>query len=306
MVSNTRHRKRISNDLISQPYIIKSNIILPAIEEKGLNKELPHKCEICKEQSLRSFGKKDFGHAGNDYFSGNRTFNDYGISIPYSECMNCGFIFTHLFDHWGPINFIQHIYNEEYHLADPPFIMERPLKNAEIILHLIHHIPHLSTIIDIGGGDGQLSHFLRDRGVESYSYDPHFGEVDTFPAEKKFDVITSFEVIEHVPHCQQKKWMERLANFMHSDKLSLAVVSTEIKDATHDITWWYICPRNGHISIHTLKSLTYLAASYGLNVLQLSNSLFLLCKPKWMQKIINFSLHKIIKLDTASKLHAID
>ncbi|MEN2427373.1 class I SAM-dependent methyltransferase [Chromobacterium vaccinii] len=279
---------------------------MPPIDIKGLNNPRPDHCEICKGKSLRSFGKKDFGHAGNDYFAGKRTFNDYDVSIPYIECLNCGFIFTHFFDHWSPTNFIQHIYNEEYQLADPPFLMERPLKNAEMILHLLHHIPHLSTIIDIGGGDGQFSHVLRNHGVDSYSYDPHFGEVDTFPTEKKFDVITSFEVIEHVPHCQQKRWMEQLANFMHPEKTSMAIVSTEIKDASHDITWWYVCPRNGHISIHTLKSLTYLATSYGLNVLQLPNSLFLLCKPKWMQKIINLALHKVIKLDAASKLYAID
>ncbi|MBX9349438.1 class I SAM-dependent methyltransferase [Chromobacterium vaccinii] len=260
---------------------------MSAIEFKGLNNKLPHQCEVCKEQDLSFFGKKDFGHAGNDYFSGERTFSDYNISIPYIECMNCGFVFTHLFDYWEPTNFIKHIYNEEYHRADPPFIMERPLKNAEMVYSIFHRDPYLRTIIDIGGGDGQLSHFLRDHQIDSYSYDPHFGEVDTFPAGKKFDVITSFEVIEHVPHNQQKKWMSQLANFMHQDKMSIAVISTEIKDSSHDINWWYICPRNGHISIHTQKSLTYLATPYGLNVLQLPNSLFLLCKPQWMHKAID-------------------
>ncbi|MFB0824473.1 class I SAM-dependent methyltransferase [Chromobacterium violaceum] len=277
-----------------------------AIENTRLNKNRPHQCEICRKQKLDSFGSKDFGHAGNDHFSGDRTFHDYGVLVPYMKCINCGFIFTNLFDYWEPSNFIKHIYNEEYRLADPPFILERPLHNAEIIHEIFNYTPHLRTIIDIGGGDGQLAHFLRDHGVDSYSYDPHFGEVDTFPSEKTFDVITSFEVIEHVPHNQQRKWMKQLVNFMHHDKISIAIISTQTTKSSYDINWWYICPRNGHISIHSQNSLAYLAAHYGLNTIQLPNSFILLYKAKWEKEINDYAVLKILKSSIDSKSCAVD
>lgn len=80
----------------------------------------------------------------------------------------------------------------------------------------------------------------------------------------KFDLITAFEVFEHVPDV----WalLSNLDTLMAPNGLIL--FSTLLSEGNirpnEKPTWWYASPRNGHISLFTSKSLARLAGSRSL------------------------------------------
>lgn len=230
----------------------------------NLQHAAPPCCSICSSASLRPFGAKDFGHSGNDHFVGRRTFSDYGTLIPYLECLHCGFVFCYAFDKWQNEDFEQHIYNEDYILADPPFHEERPALNARRIAALFDQELYGKRVLDVGGGNGGFTHAMRQLGIQAFSHDPHFGITDPQVRGASFDLVTAFEVIEHVPHAEQQAWINTVAGFLRDSSDSVAIISTETRVTADSIDWWYICPRNGHISIHTSGSLRYLCLSHGL------------------------------------------
>jgi hypothetical protein len=235
----------------------------------------PNSCSICGHAHLVHAGDKDFGVSGCDHFEGRRIFADYGVPIPYYECRQCGFIFTNAFDHWTTEQWRAHVYNDDYLLADPPFLSERPARNAQIIAGLFHReLPEIS-ILDVGGGNGKMTNELRKCGADIQSHDPIYGN-GTMPGDRRFDLITSFEVIEHVPHHRHDEWMRSVVGLLHRTPFARFLLSTEVLQPHLSINWWYICPRNGHISIHSPRSLEILAARVGMDIVSINPSMHLL------------------------------
>ena len=235
----------------------------------------PEACSICGHKYLVHASDKDFGISGNDHFAGRRIFADYQVAISYYECQYCAFMFTNAFDEWTTKDWRAHVYNEDYLLADPPFLSERPVRNAYLIAALFHReLPDIS-ILDIGGGNRKMTEELIKYGANIESYDPIF-EHGSIPKDRRFDLITSFEVIEHVTHNRQFEWIRSVANLLDISPLARFLLSTELLQPHRDVGWWYICPRNGHISIHSPRSLAILAARVGLELFSLNPSIHLL------------------------------
>lgn len=235
----------------------------------------PESCSICGHAHLAHAGDKDFGISGCDHFEGRRIFANYGVQISYYECRQCGFIFTNAFDHWPPDQWREHVYNDAYLLADPPFLSERPARNAQLIAGLFHReLPEIS-ILDVGGGNGKMTEELRKCGADIQSYDPIYGR-GTLPRDRRFDLITSFEVVEHVPHHRQFEWIRSVAELLRKTPFARLLLSTEVLQPHLSISWWYICPRNGHISIHSSHSLEILAARVGMDVFSINPAMHLL------------------------------
>ena len=186
-----------------------------------------------------------------------------GISVRYSRCMACGFCFAPDIAQWDLDRFSDLIYNQDYVLVDPAYLDTRPRANAADLKRMFGNQRQSIRHLDYGGGSGLLSRLLREDGWSSSSYDP-FVDKDTAIEELgTFDLVTAYEVFEHVPDPGQL--MNNLAALAKPDGIIL--FSTLVSDGhigpAGSLDWWYAAPRNGHISLYSRDSLGLLATRHG-------------------------------------------
>ena len=181
-------------------------------------------------------------------------FGASGVPVPYLCCSVCHFIFTPFLDDWTPDEFAQFIYNEDYVKVDGEYAGVRPEREAAAMARRLKGHGHL-RILDYGSGSGLFAQGLRSRGFDAVqTYDPF-----SSPArpQGRFDVITCFEVLEHT--IAPRACLDDIASFLEPGGCIL--FSTGIQLADIDVlraNWWYIAPRNGHVSIYSLNSLARL------------------------------------------------
>ena len=219
-------------------------------------------CQICGH-AAKVILQKERNVSCGDYFEGKRLYpRNLGL-FDLLECQACGFAYFEDAHRWNEKQFRAAIYNEEYHLCDPPFREERPQKLAVWLGPLLGR----RSLIDFGGGEGRLAELLVERGVDARSYDPFYG--DAHWPQGVFDVVTAFEVVEHVP---DQQWLFRaLKSLCRPD--GIIVFSTLLKDTNLTGDWWYASARNGHVSFHSQDSLRRLMAAHDLACISLSPEL---------------------------------
>jgi hypothetical protein len=189
-----------------------------------------------------------------------------GRKIDYFLCDGCGFCFAPEIQSWSIDQFSEHIYNEEYGDVDPDYEFERPTNNAREVHKAFGN--HKSRIrhLDYGGGSGLLSENLRQLGWDSCTYDPFVDREMVVEQLGQFDLITVFEVFEHVPDVNDL--CDKLQKLCKPS--SLILLSTMFSDEEigrgRALDWWYAAPRNGHISLFSRKSLTLLMSRRGLKL----------------------------------------
>lgn len=186
-------------------------------------------------------------------------FGSSGIEIEYFRCSNCELIFTDMFDDWTSTDFSQFIYNEDYIKVDPEYIEIRPGRDAERMARLLGD-HRQTTLLDYGGGTGALARTLRERGFDAETFDP-FASPER--PGRRFDIVTSFEVIEHSP--TPIETMRDMADMLNPGGCIVFGTATQPPDIDRlRGSWWYIGPRNGHVTIHSLDSLVALAGMAGM------------------------------------------
>ncbi len=183
-----------------------------------------------------------------------------GIPVYYERCARCGFIFTRHFDDWNSERFAEVIYNTDYGKIDGDYSSARPLAAAACFAESFPHAKALS-ILDYGAGSGVFAARLKELGFAGVTdYDPFSRPARPAAA---FDVITCIEVLEHAP--EPHGTMRDVLSFAHADTVILFSTLVQPDDIeTRRGAWWYIGPRNGHISIYTDIALDALAAAHGL------------------------------------------
>jgi 2-polyprenyl-6-hydroxyphenyl methylase/3-demethylubiquinone-9 3-methyltransferase len=193
-----------------------------------------------------------------------------GAPVYYRRCQRCAFLFSMDFDSWDLDAFRKNIYNDEYVVVDPDYVEVRPAANATVVANSFRDGRDAMTILDYGGGSGLLAARLRDQGFRASTYDP-FSSFNQMPVEQ-FDLITCFEVMEHVPFPQ--KTAAEMVSLMK--KPGAILFSTVVQPADINqigLHWWYASPRNGHISLHSTASLALLFQPYSLKVASFSAGL---------------------------------
>ncbi len=145
------------------------------------------------------------------------------------------------------------------------------------------------TGLDYGGGNGRLSHLLQQDGIDYRTHDP-YGKTDFNEGlGHKANVISAFEVLEHT--------VDPVATFADmlrfaSDRV-LIVASTQVSDGHLDsglLSWEYIAPRSGHVTIYTRESLGLLAQKYSLDYTPVTRGLHLMSRGIPAESVKNTAL----------------
>lgn len=227
----------------------------------------PVACTVCGTPSPL-FGVADF-HKSCLEREGRRL-NLLGLPVYYRRCPRCGLAFSDTMLRWRDQDFAKYIYNDDYAQVDPDYVEARPAANARWLLDLLGPSARDLSLIDYGGGNGRLAAELRTAGMRAYTVDPHASHEP--PGVERADLVTAFEVFEHAVW-PQRVLDEMLARMKPEGAL---VFSTLLQPPDFDargVGWWYVAPRNGHVTIHSRESLVTLLQSRGLSLASASDGI---------------------------------
>ncbi len=194
-----------------------------------------------------------------------------GIPIYYYRCPVCKFLFTATFDSFTEEDFRTYIYNQDYHLVDPDYREIRPRGNANFLCNLFTG-PKPKSVLDYGGGDGLLAQVLNSTGLLPVdTYDPSVPRHATRPS-RRYDCIFSFEVLEHATNPGRTIW--DMNDLLTPDGLILFSTVLQPEDFEQQgLNWWYVGPRNGHVSLYAHGSLLKLIKPYGFALASFNDTL---------------------------------
>lgn len=219
----------------------------------------PMPCKICR-QPAPLCGVVDFNRPCE--IPGGVKLPLAGVPVYYRRCNGCGFLFTDAFDDWGHAEFRQHIYNEGYRAVDPEYVDIRPRNNAAAVIKLFDEHKTSLRVLDYGGGNDVLCSQLRAAGfAAAVTYDP-FVPAHAEPPEGTFDLVTCFETLEHMPDPLTGigAIVAKLA------EPALVLFSTLLQPQDFEklgMSWWYVGPRNGHVSLFSRDTLIKAWRQYG-------------------------------------------
>jgi SAM-dependent methyltransferase len=206
-----------------------------------------------------------------------------GMPIRYHLCLNCGFCFAPEIQAWSREQFAASIYNDDYASVDPEYVRDRPVANASLVDDLFGGSRGRLRHLDYGGGSGLLSATLQAKGWDSATYDPYVDLATNMADLGTYDLLTAFEVFEHVPDVQVL--LDNLDRLCRPDGLILftTLLSDRQLALGRKMTWWYAAPRNGHISLFSTASLTRWMSGKQLMVASLSAGTHVACRkvPPW-------------------------
>jgi len=224
-------------------------------------REAPIPCKVCGAAAT-PMGAVDF----------NRTCEDIrglrlprtGVPVAYHRCGGCGLIFTETFDDWTQADFEAHVYNDGYAEADPDYLDKRPQAMALSVVGAFRAQSAALDILDYGGGNGRFAEILRGAGFRCETYDP-FNPAFAARPQRRFDLITCFETLEHMPDpIAGAKDIEALLAPVGAIVFATLTQPADIEQI--GLGWWYVGPRNGHVTLHSRTSLGHLWGRHGLRV----------------------------------------
>lgn len=233
---------------------------------RDYNEDLYKKeCTVCKNETY-IWGCVDFNKSCEEM---NGKYLDYsGVPIYYLKCHNCNHIFSTDFDDWDKEDFKENIYNDGYLDVDPEYEGARSLRDVEWFSKSINYNKSLE-ILDYGAGPAIFGKELNKQGYKVESWDPLWDTAPSWSKDKKFDLITAFEVLEHspTPHDTFKdihQWLKP------DGKILVTTLSNDILQGKRDPTYWYLAPRNGHVCMYSNKSIEILFESVGMKTQHLA------------------------------------
>ena len=211
-----------------------------------------------------------------------------GIGVRYFACGDCGFCFAPGMYGWTAEELARKVYNDAYTSIDPDWEEVRPRNNAVVLHEAFGNRAPSIRHLDYGGGNGLLVRILAGKGWNSLSYDPYVDREKRLADLGRFDLVTAFEVFEHVQDVQAL--VRDLASLLVDD--GVVLFSTLLSDGEivpgQPLTWWYAAPRNGHISLYSSRSLAFLGAAAGFSFASLQENFHAFWKrvPPWAAHLL--------------------
>jgi SAM-dependent methyltransferase len=215
-------------------------------------------CKICGEAAVETFRIPSSKLTG-------QPIPDAPDDCVYYECTRCRFCFTDVLDaidHTG-------VYDESYWNNQDPDWYGRVTETLRLVLlsnALLARDPAQIEILDFGCGMGTFIQTAREKlNMQAWGHDiiePKFGKeffLKELP-EKKFDIIVSCEVLEHLPFPY-----EILKKVLRSLKPGgvFAFQTAYYDPEVCKRDWWYIGPANGHVSLYSVGTFDVLFQKFG-------------------------------------------
>lgn len=184
---------------------------------------------------------------------------------PYYECTRCEFLFCTQHDTADHAA----LYDEDYWANQDPDWHGRIGQTLRLVLlsnYLLQKNPSEIKVLDFGCGMGCfVDSARRDLQMQAFGTDlirPKFG-LDWYvaqPATAAYDIVVACEVIEHL-----ERPMNAFADIARTLKRPgvFAFQTAYYDPKACDRSWWYLGPANGHISLHSARSLQSAAEQLG-------------------------------------------
>ena len=229
-------------------------------------------CKICGA-AADVFGVVDFHKSCLE--SQGLKLNASGIPVYYRRCRACHFVFTDMFDEWKHEDFQRHIYNDDYIKVDPEYRDVRPAGEAKFIDSFFGAGKSELRLLDYGGGSGLFAEALNQKGYRAETFDP-FSPHNMRP-QHKADLVTAFEVIEHAAHPYQA--LDDMITLLEPNGALVFSTLLQPEDFKQfGLNWWYVAPRNGHISIYSQDALKHLFNARGFRTVSVTSAMHIACR----------------------------
>jgi hypothetical protein len=178
--------------------------------------------------------------------------------VTYFQCASCGFLQTEK-PYWLDESYSSAITSLDIGLVN------RNIKYADIIEDILYNNFNIkSKFLDFAGGYGMFTRIMRDKGFDFYHEDKHCENIfakyftinDLKTENKKFELVTAFELMEHVEN--PFKELDYIFSMTNS-----FLFSTELIPILDLESWWYLGGEHGqHISFYTTRSIEEIARRY--------------------------------------------
>lgn len=221
-----------------------------------MSSEKKEVCRVCGNDSIYLFHGKILKNTRVNYF----------------DCPSCEYVQTE-HPYW-----IEEAYAEPINKSDTGLV-SRNLSNAKYVLSTLLALGSFkSSIVDYAGGYGILVRMLRDYGIDAFWMDLYTEnifskgfEYDKSSVLKSVNLITAFEVFEHLVHPSGE--LNKMFSISSNILLSTSLIS---KPAPNHNSWYYYGKDHGqHIGFFRARTLEYLAKKHNKYLLSDGKSLHL-------------------------------
>jgi hypothetical protein len=182
-------------------------------------------------------------------------------AVSYFSCPECGFLQTEK-PYW-----LDEAYRHTLNSEDTS-VLQRNWYYADVVSSVIFSLfNRRGKFLDFGGGHGILTRLMRDRGFDFYWSDP--GSENLFAQGFEYatsagpaELLTCIECFEHF--VDPRKELETMLGISPNIFFATQLLPSPVPQPEE---WDYYGLTHGqHISFYSLKTLRYLAHSFGLRV----------------------------------------
>ena len=224
------------------------------------------KCNVCSQETKELFTAKIMEKH----------------TITYYNCVSCKFIQTEK-PYW-----LDEAYSSAISSIDIGYVT-RNIVYAEIVSSIIKRFfNRKKRFLDYGGGYGMFTRLMRDKGFNYFRQDIYcknlfaeFFDIEdiTENRNEKFEVLTTFEVFEHLVNPIEE--IEKM--FAFSDSIMFSTALQPKTDFKSIEDWWYFLPYSGqHVSLYSKDSLIALSKKFNCNLYTNNKDLHLLTKKRFI------------------------
>ncbi|MFA4867307.1 MAG: class I SAM-dependent methyltransferase [Pedobacter sp.] len=187
-----------------------------------------------------------------------KVLNKYDVK--YYRCLDTGFIQTE-----DPF-WLKEAYSSAITKLDIGLISRNEELRNKTLKLIQTYFSQDKRFLDYAGGYGMFTRMMRDKGLDFYHHDIYcenlfakYFELSDCIQQKDFEVITAFEVFEHLVNPIEE--IGRIGDYGDSIFFTTVLQPMELESISD---WWYISKETGqHIAFYTATALEHTAKRLG-------------------------------------------